>query len=33
MQAVKVDYDIDEPRSGIDLDDFIDKKKKKYGIL
>lgn len=33
MQAVKVDYNIEDPRRRIDFDEFIDKKKKKYGIL
>ena len=32
MCAIRVDFDLDDPRSGVDTDKYLALKKKKYGI-
>lgn len=32
IKPIKVDYGFDDPRSGINLEKFLDQKKRKYGI-
>lgn len=32
MSAIKVDFEFDDERSGVDADEYLEEKKKKYGI-
>ena len=32
MSAIKVDFGFDDERSGVDADEYLEEKKKKYGI-